>query len=147
MRQHPYCGKTRKEWERGGTIRLIQSDDLIMHVLRAVQLLRLPDWCVCAGFIRSKVWDHLRGFTRTHLPDVDVVYFDRNHTDESVNYFLNQAHPFIYLFPNGLPKPKPIITFASPQAQSVYFLAFSTAWPPNSLRKGVIYGRNSFDGR
>lgn len=54
-----------------------------MDVLQTARSLRLPDWCVCAGFIRSKVWDHLHGFARTHLPDVDVAYFDPNHTEES----------------------------------------------------------------
>ncbi len=64
-------------------IDLIISDDWMMHVLRIVQSLCLPDWCVCAGFIRSKVWDHLHGFARTCLSDVDVAYFDANQADES----------------------------------------------------------------
>lgn len=64
-------------------ISLIASDDWMMHVLQTAQSLGLPDGCVCAGFIRSKVWDHLHGFARTRLLDVDVVYFDPNHTEES----------------------------------------------------------------
>lgn len=37
----------------------------------------LPDWWGGAGFVRSKVWDHLSGFTtRTPIPDIDVIYFD-----------------------------------------------------------------------
>lgn len=44
----------------------------------------LPNWCVCAGFVRSKVWDYLHGFKKTHLPDVDVVFFDADNTDESI---------------------------------------------------------------
>ncbi len=63
-------------------IGLIALDDWMMHVLRTVQSLGLLEWCVCAGFIRSKVWDHLHGFERTRLPDVDVVYFDPDHTDK-----------------------------------------------------------------
>lgn len=63
-------------------ISLITSDDWMMQVLKTVHSLGLPDWCVCAGFIRSKVWDHLHGLPRTSLPDVDVVYFDPAHTDE-----------------------------------------------------------------
>ncbi|WP_374992117.1 nucleotidyltransferase family protein [Paenibacillus sp. LHD-38] len=39
---------------------------------------------MCAGFVRSKVWDYLHGFEETRLPDVDVVYFDPEHTDESI---------------------------------------------------------------
>ena len=55
-----------------------------MGVLRSVKSLGLPDWCVCAGFVRSKVWDHLHEFDRpTRLADVDVVYFDAMHTDEA----------------------------------------------------------------
>jgi len=65
-------------------IALIRDDAHMMHVLRTVESLGLPDWCVCAGFVRSKVWDFLHGFTETHLPDVDVVYFDRHYTDESI---------------------------------------------------------------
>ena len=64
-------------------ISLITEDDWMMRVLKIVQSLGLSDWCICAGFIRSKVWDHLHGFARTRLPDVDVVYFDSNHIDES----------------------------------------------------------------
>lgn len=64
-------------------MRLIISDDWMMHVLHTTRSLGLPDWCVCAGFIRSKVWDHLHGFERTRLPDVDMVYFDPNHINES----------------------------------------------------------------
>ncbi|WP_067621157.1 nucleotidyltransferase family protein [Alicyclobacillus acidiphilus] len=64
-------------------ISLIASDNWMMHVLQTAQSLRLPDWCVCAGFIRSKVWDYLHGFAGTRLPDVDVAYFDPNRTDES----------------------------------------------------------------
>ncbi len=65
-------------------IELIQDDPRMMHILGAVESLGLPDWCVCAGFVRSKVWDFLHGFPETRLPDVDVVYFDPDNTDESI---------------------------------------------------------------
>lgn len=65
-------------------IKLISDDNWMMHVLRLVRSLKLPDWCVCAGFVRSKVWDHLHGFdTSTPLSDVDVVYFDADNTKET----------------------------------------------------------------
>jgi len=67
-----------------GVIRLIRDDTRMMHILRIVESLGLPDWCVCAGFVRSKVWDYLHGFTETRLPDVDVVYFEPDYTDESI---------------------------------------------------------------
>jgi len=65
-------------------IRLVQADAWMMEILRSAQSLHLPDWWVCAGFVRSKVWDALHGFTaRTPLPDVDVIYYDtRNHDEE-----------------------------------------------------------------
>ena len=69
--------------EEQDIISLIASDDWMMHVLKTVQSLGLPDWCVSAGFIRSKVWDHLHGLMRTLLPDVDVAYFDLIHSDKS----------------------------------------------------------------
>ncbi|NBC72090.1 nucleotidyltransferase family protein [Paenibacillus sacheonensis] len=56
----------------------------MMDVLRAARSLELPDWWVCAGFVRSKLWDVLHGFAeRTPLPDVDVVYFDPGCLDEA----------------------------------------------------------------
>ncbi|WP_233567742.1 nucleotidyltransferase family protein [Cohnella faecalis] len=61
---------------------LIKKDEWMMDLLRAVQSLSLPDCWVCAGFVRSKVWDALHGFEkRTPLQDVDVVYFDADNTD------------------------------------------------------------------
>src|SRR5688572_467422 len=59
----------------------------MMDVLRLVESLNLPDWWIGAGFVRSKVWDHLHGYkTRTPLPDIDVIYFDRTDFEqEEVN--------------------------------------------------------------
>ncbi|WP_084279188.1 nucleotidyltransferase family protein [Anoxybacteroides tepidamans] len=55
----------------------------MLEILRTVQSLHLPDWWVCAGFVRAKIWDVLHGFPkRTPLPDIDVIYFDRIHTEE-----------------------------------------------------------------
>ncbi|MFF2019219.1 nucleotidyltransferase family protein [Paenibacillus sp. NPDC058177] len=65
-------------------LRLVQSDPWMMSVLETASLLHLPDWWVCAGFVRSKIWDTLHGFAeRTPLPDVDVVYFDPSNLDEA----------------------------------------------------------------
>lgn len=51
------------------------EDDWMMQVLHTAATLQLPDWCVSAGFVRSKVWDMLHGYTaRTPLADVDVAY-------------------------------------------------------------------------
>jgi hypothetical protein len=57
---------------------LIKNDDWMMEVLGVAKTLDLPDWYIGAGFIRSKVWDTLHGYSkRTSLPDVDVIYMDK----------------------------------------------------------------------
>ncbi|MFS0780445.1 nucleotidyltransferase family protein [Bacillus sp. 1P06AnD] len=62
---------------------LISRDQWMMDILQTVQQLKLPDWWICAGFIRNKIWDTLHGKTvSSPLGDVDVVYFDRVHTEK-----------------------------------------------------------------
>ncbi|WKA54625.1 nucleotidyltransferase family protein [Planococcus shixiaomingii] len=62
---------------------LIEEDVWMIEVLRAAQSLKLPDWWVCAGFVRSKIWDTLHGFhVRTSLADIDVIYFDPENLTE-----------------------------------------------------------------
>ncbi|UFU01321.1 nucleotidyltransferase family protein [Radiobacillus kanasensis] len=57
----------------------------MMEILRAAKRLNLPDWWICAGFVRAKIWDTLHGYEEaTNTPDVDVIYFDQTKTDESV---------------------------------------------------------------
>lgn len=64
-------------------VNLIREDEWMMDVLRTVRELQLPDSCVCAGFLRNKIWDFLHGYTKpTPLADVDVVYFDPHHHDQ-----------------------------------------------------------------
>lgn len=64
-------------------VKAIKEDEWMMNLLKAVQKLNLPDWWICAGFVRSKIWDLIHDFsTRTPLPDIDVIYFDVNNTDE-----------------------------------------------------------------
>ena len=65
-------------------IKLIRSDEIMMEIIMIVSTLNLPDWWICAGFVRSKIWDTLHGFSeRTELPDVDVIYFDNKNMDEN----------------------------------------------------------------
>ncbi|MFF2887253.1 nucleotidyltransferase family protein [Paenibacillus sp. NPDC057967] len=72
-------------------IRLVKEDKWMMDILHNAQSLQLPDWWVCAGFVRSKIWDTLHGFTaRTHLPDIDVIYFDKRNLDEEAEKQLEQ---------------------------------------------------------
>ena len=48
-----------------------------MKQLRAVRTLALPDWCIAAGFVRNRVWDHLHGIAPPRPPaDIDVLYYD-----------------------------------------------------------------------
>ena len=56
---------------------LIQKDKWMIDLLKAVRAEDLWDGWICAGFVRSKIWDTLHGFNeRTPLPDIDVIYFD-----------------------------------------------------------------------
>ncbi|PAD69272.1 hypothetical protein CHH83_09000 [Bacillus sp. 7586-K] len=64
-------------------ISIIEQDEWMMEILRMAKSLDLPDWWICAGFVRSKIWDILHNFNeRTPIPDVDVIYFDSGHVDE-----------------------------------------------------------------
>ncbi|USK39808.1 nucleotidyltransferase family protein [Cytobacillus firmus] len=64
-------------------VKMVKQDKWMMAILTAAKSLDLPDWWVCAGFVRAKVWDTLHGFSkRTHLPDVDVVYYNKSDLSE-----------------------------------------------------------------
>ncbi|MFZ7934831.1 nucleotidyltransferase family protein [Bacillus thuringiensis] len=64
-------------------IRLIENDEWMMNVLQMAKSLELPDWWICAGFVRSKIWDTLHDYeANTAMPDVDVIYYDSLHQDE-----------------------------------------------------------------
>ena len=57
--------------------RIIAQDPVGMEQLRAARTLALPDWCIAAGFVRNRVWDHLHGIVPARLPvDIDVIYYD-----------------------------------------------------------------------
>lgn len=59
-------------------LKLINDDPWMMNILLAVDGLNLPDWWIGAGFVRSKVWDHLHNYSeQTPIPDIDVIYFDK----------------------------------------------------------------------
>lgn len=61
---------------------LVRSDPWIMDLLRAVRAMHLPKWCIAAGVIRNKVWDHLHGYSERTLPaDIDVLFYDRDKID------------------------------------------------------------------
>lgn len=57
--------------------RIIAEDAVAMEQLRAARTLGLPDWCIAAGFVRNRVWDHLHGIAPARPPvDIDVIYYD-----------------------------------------------------------------------
>lgn len=81
-------------------IHSISNDQWMMDVLKTAQSLNLPDWWICAGFVRSKVWDVSHGFDkRTPTQDVDVVYFNKENIEEAeekrLEKILYKQHPGI----------------------------------------------------
>lgn len=62
---------------------IIRQDSWMMEILKAASTLNLPDWWICAGFVRAKIWDVLHDFVeRTPTPDIDVIYYDSINIDE-----------------------------------------------------------------
>ena len=56
---------------------IIAQDPVGMKQLRAARALALPDWCIAAGFVRNRVWDHLHDISPPREPpDIDVLYYD-----------------------------------------------------------------------
>jgi len=56
---------------------IVGRDPAALAQLRAVRALALPDWCIAAGFVRNRVWDHLHGISPPRAPaDIDVLYYD-----------------------------------------------------------------------
>ncbi|MCA1034028.1 nucleotidyltransferase family protein [Bacillus infantis] len=65
-------------------VKAIQEDGWMMDILKAAEAAGLPDWWICAGFVRSKIWDVLHDIReRTPLPDIDVIFFDKENTGEA----------------------------------------------------------------
>lgn len=64
-------------------IEVITEDKWMMDILKTAKSLNLPDWWVCAGFVRSKIWDTLHNLNeRTPIPDINLIYFDPANIDE-----------------------------------------------------------------
>src|SRR5687768_2181895 len=60
-----------------------------MEQLRAARTLQLPDWCIAAGFVRNRVWDHLHGISPSRAPaDIDVLYFDASNMSKEAEFAL-----------------------------------------------------------
>ncbi|MEK3899611.1 nucleotidyltransferase family protein [Paenibacillus sp. FSL R7-0179] len=81
-------------------LRLVKEDDWMMGILASAAVPQLPDWWVCAGFVRSKIWDVRHGYKeRTPLQDIDVIYYDRSDLREETEKLwetqLKEQHPGI----------------------------------------------------
>jgi len=81
-------------------LKIITEDDWMMDILTTAKSLNSPDWWVCAGFVRSKIWDTLHGYSeRTPVPDIDVIYFDHKNISETeekrLEQKLNNMHPSV----------------------------------------------------
>jgi hypothetical protein len=62
---------------------IIAQDPVGMKQLRAARSLALPDWCIAAGFVRNRIWDHLHGISPPRPPaDIDVLYYDASDTSK-----------------------------------------------------------------
>jgi hypothetical protein len=79
----PVGGDQIKMKTEADVLSAIEKDQWMMKILIAAAELNLPDWWICAGFVRAKIWDTLHGYvTRTVIPDVDLIYFDPTNMDE-----------------------------------------------------------------
>ena len=71
--------------------RIIAQDPVGMEQLRAARSLVLPDWCIAAGFVRNRVWDHLHGISPPRTPaDIDVLYYDASDLTKETEFALEE---------------------------------------------------------
>lgn len=57
----------------------LRNDHELQEMLALVATLHLPDWWICAGVLRSKIWNVERQATS----DIDIVYFDPTDLSEA----------------------------------------------------------------
>jgi hypothetical protein len=64
-------------------LELIANDEWMMTILRLAEEQKLVNWCIGAGFVRNRIWNHLHGFDKdkVNTSDIDFVYFDLNKVD------------------------------------------------------------------
>jgi len=62
------------------------NDDMRMDALRVASKLKLNDWCLAAGFVRTLIWDKLHGYEQaTTLDDIDLIYFDEDNCGKKID--------------------------------------------------------------
>jgi uncharacterized protein len=61
---------------------IIESDESLMKMLKAVASLQVNDSWICAGIIRGKVWDCIHQ-CKTPLQDIDVIFYDSANISEA----------------------------------------------------------------
>ena len=85
---------------------IIAQDPVGMKQLRAARTLGLPDWCIAAGFVRNRVWDHLHGISPPREPaDIDVLYYDAADLSKETEQALEAR--LSALVPGALADPQP----------------------------------------
>ena len=57
----------------------LREDSEVQLMLTIVERLDLPDWWICAGVLRSKIW----GIDQNAQSDIDIVYFDTSDISEA----------------------------------------------------------------
>ena len=62
---------------------IVRSTDWLMRALLTAREVDPPDWLICAGAVRTAVWDHLHDYEkRTPLADIDVGFYDPGNLSE-----------------------------------------------------------------
>lgn len=66
-------------------LEMLSQHPFLARDLNYVEALKLPHWCISAGYIRNYVWDCLHKKEQpTPLNDVDVLYYDAADLSEAV---------------------------------------------------------------
>jgi hypothetical protein len=63
---------------------IVRCTNWLMRALRAAREVDPPDWLICAGAVRTAVWDHLHDHEkRTPLSDIDLGFYDPHDRSEA----------------------------------------------------------------
>ncbi|NEX91654.1 nucleotidyltransferase family protein [Caulobacter sp. 17J65-9] len=71
---------------------LVRASPRLMHVLRTVRGLDLPDWLIFSGAVYQTVWNALTGRDPDYgVKDYDVGYFDPDTSWDAEDVFIKRA--------------------------------------------------------